>query len=215
MSREREMVRRRPASNARRSTGLKMHGANMLTGGRVVLTPVFAGAVALAAHMPACGRLAAAVFAIVALSDVLDGRLARRWGTANADGRTFDHLADITFILAALVTYARVSIVPWWVPAAVAGSFGFYVFDSWAHTSVGSRNLLGSRVGHAAGVLNYALIGVVVFNNTVGIGLLSPALLRKLCWLVPLYSVAAVVTRLAGRRAASQRPNVVVVRTTS
>jgi len=47
--------------------------------------------------------------------------------------------------------------------------------------------------------MNYTLIGVLTFNNSAGIGLLPPGVLTMLFWLVPLYSTAAVVTRLAAR----------------
>ena len=85
-----------------------------------------------------------------------------------------------------------------WVPASIAASFGFYVVDSWSRPTV-RGGLIGSRIGHAAGVLNYGLIGVLVCNNSAGIRLLSDSVLRPLFWLVPMYSALAVATRLAGR----------------
>ena len=180
----------------------RLHAANALTALRVLLTPVFAGALCWSGRALLVGILAGVVFAVVAASDVVDGRLARRWGSASAGGRTFDHLADIGFILTALVTYALLGIAPWWVPAAVAGSFAFYVFDSWSRASTVAPGLVGSQIGHVAGVLNYALVGVLVFNNTAGIHLLPEAVLSKLFWLVPIYSTLAVATRLVGRREA-------------
>lgn len=191
------------------------HAANALTALRVLLTPVFAGAVCWSDGAPAVGMLACVVFATVATSDVVDGRLARRWGSVSNGGRTFDHLADIGFILAALSTYAFLGIAPWWVPSAVGASFAFYLLDSWSRPSVGAPSLIGSRIGHAAGVLNYALIGVLVFNNSAGIGLLSPVILAKLFWLVPIYSSAAVVARVAGRWLAARREPLPVARVTA
>ena len=63
--------------------------------------------------------------------------------------------------------------------------------------------LVGSRVGHAAGVLNYALIGVVVTDRSTGLHLLPEALLHGLFCLVPVYSALAIATRLV---AAPGRP---------
>jgi len=181
------------------SPRVRRHGANALTSVRILLAPVFVGAVRLALHAPLVALAAPVVFVAAAASDVVDGRLARRWGSASNVGRTFDHLADIGFILTALFTYAELGIAPWWVPLAIAGSFAFYVLDSLARAPAGVPSLIGSRVGHAAGVLNYSLIGVLVFNNTAAIGWLSPDVLAKLFWLVPVYSSAAVATRLARR----------------
>ena len=176
---------------------LRAHAANALTALRVVLTPVFARLVYVG-DTTLAGVLAAAIFAAVAASDVWDGRIARHWHSASPAGRAFDHFADISFILVALATYAALGIAPWWVPASIAASFLFYVVDSWSRSAV-PGGLIGSRIGHAAGVLNYALIGVLVGNDTVGIHLLSDGVLRVLFWLVPLYSGLAVGARLATR----------------
>ena len=176
------------------------YAANTLTAARVACTPLFIIAVCSAEHARFAGVLAVAIFAGAAASDVWDGRLARRWASVSRAGRVFDHFADITFILAALSTYAVIGLAPWWVPAAIGGSFAFYVFDSWARTTSGAPSLIGSRIGHAAGVLNYSLIGVLVCNNSAGIGLLPASFLMKLFWLVPMYSSLAVIARLATRR---------------
>jgi phosphatidylglycerophosphate synthase len=174
--------------------------ANGMTAIRVLLAPAFVTMAIRADDAPLLGWLVGAIFVAVAASDVMDGRLARRWASTSNAGRTFDHLADITFILSAFGVYVVLGIAPWWVPAAIAASFAFYVLDSWSRPTLGPPSLIGSRIGHAAGVMNYTLIGVLTFNNSAGIGLLSPAVLAILFWLVPLYSTAAVLTRLAARR---------------
>jgi phosphatidylglycerophosphate synthase len=176
---------------------LRAHAANALTALRVVLTPVFARLVYVG-DTPRVGALAAAIFAVVAATDVWDGRIARRWDSASTVGRAFDHFADISFILVALGTYASLGLAPWWVPASIAASFLSYVVDSWSRSAV-PGGLIGSRIGHAAGVLNYALIGVLVGNDTAGIHLVSDGTLRLLFWLVPVYSGLAVGARLATR----------------
>jgi phosphatidylglycerophosphate synthase len=180
-----------------RRTGLL--AANLLTAVRVLLAPIFVTAVLRSSGTRWLGWLAGVIFVAVAASDVMDGRLARRWASTSNAGRTFDHLADITFILSALCAYTALGVAPWWVPAAIAGSFAFYALDSWSRPTLGPPSLIGSRIGHAAGVMNYSLIGILTFNNSAGIGLLSPAVLAILFWLVPLYSTAAVVTRVAAR----------------
>lgn len=177
---------------------LRPHFANALTATRVLLTPVFVALICAAPGRPVLGWLAVLVFAASAASDVIDGRLARRWGSASTGGRTFDHLADISFILAALWAYARLGLVPWWVPAAIASSFAFYVIDSWSRPTV-RGSLIGSRVGHVGGVCNYVLIGVLVCNDSAAIRALSDSTLHVLFCLVPIYSGLAIATRLSAR----------------
>jgi phosphatidylglycerophosphate synthase len=174
---------------------LRVQSANLLTGLRVVLTPAFVVAVWGGPQNRALGLAAAGLFVVIAASDVWDGRLARHYGNESNAGRVFDHLADIGFILSALSTYVLESLVPWWVPAAIGASFAFYVLDSWAHSGAGVRRLIGSRVGHLAGICNYSLVGILVFNHTAGIHLLPAEMLRWLFWLVPFYSAVAVISR--------------------
>ena len=71
---------------------LARHAANAVTALRIVLTPVFLWCV-LAARDGGSGWPAAAVFAVVALSDFVDGRIARRLGAAGAAGQMLDHRA--------------------------------------------------------------------------------------------------------------------------
>jgi len=181
---------------------LRPHAANALTAARAVLAPVFVVAVVRAPSLPAYGWAAVAIYAVAVLTDVWDGRVARRVGSANATGRAFDHFTDIGFILTALGADVAVGLVPWWVPASIATSFLFYVVDSWSRPLARS-GLVGSRVGHAAGVLNYALIGVVVTDRSTGLALLPDAMLHGLFCLVPVYSALAIATRLV---AAPGRP---------
>jgi CDP-diacylglycerol--glycerol-3-phosphate 3-phosphatidyltransferase len=149
-------------------------------------------------HPHLWGWFAGLLFAVAAGSDVLDGPLARRAGAASNAGRFFDHFADIGFILIALSTYVALGVAPWWVPASIALSFGFYVTDSLRRSSR-APSLIGSRLGHFGGIANYVLIGVLVFNHSAGIGWLPGWLMMMLFALVPIYSLGAMAARLASR----------------
>jgi phosphatidylglycerophosphate synthase len=178
-----------------------MHGGDLLTFGRLAVTLPFlyAFAAGLGGSTPA-GVLAGLMFAFAAASDYFDGKLARRAGMANERGRVWDSAADILFIEGALVTATVLGRVPWWVPASIAASFGWYVLDSWFLTRARpQRTLIGSRLGHLGGVCNYVLVGVLTYNDALGLRLLGDAFLRGLYLLVPIYSVAAIGARLIGR----------------
>lgn len=74
---------------------------NTLTISRVLLIPIF---VFLMIN-PSKGELIAAtvIFIIAALTDYLDGVLARRWGVVSDFGKLLDPLADKILVMAALV----------------------------------------------------------------------------------------------------------------
>jgi len=109
------------------------------------------------------------LFGMIAASDMLDGWIARRRHQASAFGRMLDHLCDVGFILAALGMFAWQGWVPWWLPAAITWAFGLYALRSWWLTAntIGPT-LIGSRLGHLGGVLNYGAVGLVTLDLRLG-----------------------------------------------
>jgi phosphatidylglycerophosphate synthase len=180
------------------SLRLARHAANAVSALRVALTPAFLWCV-WRAHRGGSGWAAVGVFAVAALSDFADGQVARRWGAASTVGRALDHGADIAFILSALTLYVWLGVAPWWVPASIAAAFGAYVADS-VRRSAPRPVLIGSRIGHLGGICNYVLVGVLAFNNTLGLEWLSPSVLRVLFALVPFYSAASIASRAFAAR---------------
>jgi len=171
------------------------HAADLLTGLRIVMIPILVGAAWMAAESRVAGLVAAFAFSVAAASDVWDGRVARRHGRASDAGRWFDHFADIGFLLVVLAAYVALGLAPWWVPASVGAAFGVYAVD----TRFGAPrpfSRVGSRIGHVGGVCNYVLVGVLVFNESVGLRLLPTWLMQALFLCVPLYSLAAIAVRL-------------------
>jgi phosphatidylglycerophosphate synthase len=169
----------------------RRHAANAVTAVRVLLLPVMLGSIATHQRI-----LAVLVFLVVAASDYFDGRIARHYGAESRAGRVFDHVADIAFILATLGLYVMLGVVPWWVPVSIGLSFAVYVSDSVLRSrGRGGAQLVGSRVGHLGGVLNYTLIGILVFDQTAGLQWIPPALMAVFFFLVPIYSGAAILTR--------------------
>lgn len=139
--------------------------------------------------------VAALLFAIIAASDIVDGRVARAAGTASHWGRIFDHGADIFFVLSTFAAYVSVGIAPWWVPTSIALAFLLYVVDAQSNgPPTGTRRLAG-RIGHVGGVCNYVIIGTLLGNETIGLHLLPPGLIHLILAAVPVYSLAAIVLR--------------------
>src|SRR5262245_27802005 len=117
--------------------------ANALTGARVLLALPFA--FLMTRDDARAAVLAALVLAAAIATDVLDGLVARRRGTATAGGRLFDHAADCLFVTVGLSAGAWRGALPWLLPVLVAGAFVQYVLDSrWLH---GPGALRPSKLG--------------------------------------------------------------------
>lgn len=117
----------------------------------------------------AYGLAALVLFALIAASDILDGWMARRRREASAFGRGLDHFCDVGFILAALSAFVWQGWVPWWLPAAIAWAFGLYVTRSWwLRAGTVGPTLIGSRLGHLGGILNYGVVGLIALDLCLG-----------------------------------------------
>jgi phosphatidylglycerophosphate synthase len=133
-----------------------MRAADALGIARLLAAVLFPGALA------AGGWLPLVLFGVAAATDFFDGVVARRGRGPTAHGAVLDNVADIAFVMAANGTAAVLHMVPWAVPLAIASSFGVYVLASATSTAThGTVRMARSSVGHAAGVLNYALAGLV------------------------------------------------------
>ena len=86
---------------------------NMLTVGRIFLIPLFVWM--LYDGDPWYSVLAASVFTIAAVTDVVDGFLARRWNMITVTGKLLDPMADKLIVAAALIMMVRLGRVPAWI----------------------------------------------------------------------------------------------------
>jgi CDP-diacylglycerol--glycerol-3-phosphate 3-phosphatidyltransferase len=86
---------------------------NMLTMGRIAVIPLFVWFTYDAD--PFYSFLAAGLFTLAAVTDVLDGFLARRWNMITVVGKLLDPLADKLIVMAAMVMMTRLGRIPAWV----------------------------------------------------------------------------------------------------
>ncbi len=94
--------------------------ANVLTGVRLVLVPVFLAALLTEGGSSAAWRLVAfGVFAVAAITDRLDGELARSRGLVTAFGTIADPIADKALTGAALIGLSVLGAVPWWITVTI------------------------------------------------------------------------------------------------
>ncbi len=92
---------------------------NMLTMGRIAVIPLFVWFTYDAD--PFYSLMAAAVFALASITDVVDGFLARRWNMITVTGKLLDPLADKLIVMAAMVMMARLGRIPAWVVIVLLG----------------------------------------------------------------------------------------------
>jgi phosphatidylglycerophosphate synthase len=164
--------------------------AHALTGSRVLLTAPFV--FLMSQEGAPFVILAALVLAAAVATDVLDGLVARRRGSATALGRVFDHAADCLFVTAGLAAGAVRGAFPWVLPVLVAAAFIQYVADSyWPR---GERGLRASTLGRWNGILYFApLVGDVLVRA--GLRALQPAV-TVLAWILVASTVISMGDRL-------------------
>ncbi len=154
---------------------MKQHLADLLTGSRIF------GSLLLAV-LPACSVPFYVVYGLCGLSDMLDGPIARRTGSAGAAGARLDTAADILFAAVSLGKLLPALQLPAWVLI-------------WAGTIAAIRFL-----GAAAGFLQYRKLVSIhsALNKAAGLLLfLFPLALRGIDPRISAAAVCAVATAAA------------------
>jgi len=165
-----------------------MTPANALTIARFALAPVF---LLLLLREEARSLWAASgVFALAAVTDTVDGWLARRSGTVTRIGRALDPVADKLLVALALLGLARLRVpgVAWWMVIVILGREVLVtVLRSWA-----SRRGIAvpvSRLGKAKTTLQMGFAAVALAVLCVR-ALMDP---RPASWLRPTEPLATLL----------------------
>jgi phosphatidylglycerophosphate synthase len=176
-----------------RHSGLIARTPNALTISRFGFAAAW---IVLAKVAPEAFPAFAALAVVAAITDFVDGRIARRIGVAHAAGGWLDSVADVTFILAALGCYASARELPWSIPLLIALSFGQYAFDSlWLHRADAP---VRSRLGHWGGIINYTLVLAMALTKPESV---ARPYVVEVVPIIELFYLAAIIERaLAYRR---------------
>jgi cardiolipin synthase (CMP-forming) len=131
---------------------------------------------------------ALAFFMLAAVSDGLDGYLAKRFGWTSQLGKTLDPLADKLLLVAVFIEGAWLDLIPWWLTAAVVArdvmiGLGALIYRLWfgplhGHPTVVSKVNTGAQLLYVMIVLlsgalqvsvplGLQLAAIVVFATTV------------------------------------------------
>jgi CDP-diacylglycerol--glycerol-3-phosphate 3-phosphatidyltransferase len=135
---------------------------NLITLLRILAVPVVV--VALLGETPHSDALAAVVFALAALSDGLDGYIARSRDSITDFGKLMDPLADKLLIVAALVTLVSLGRLPAWMAMVIiAREFAVTVLRAIA--AEGGVVISASWMGKVKTVLQIgAVFGLILFD---------------------------------------------------
>jgi len=104
---------------SRRWEGLLRHVPNAITVSRILLIPVFV--LVFLEPTPNRALAAAAIFGVAALTDAVDGYIARRWGQITQLGKLLDPIADKLLVLTALFLLVDQDMVEAWIAIVLAG----------------------------------------------------------------------------------------------
>ena len=154
-------------------------------------------------------RVALALFIAAAVSDSLDGYLAKRFGWTSALGRFLDPLADKLLLVTVFVASAWLGLIPWWLTAAVVArdvmiGLGALIYRLWFGPLYGRPTLLskvntGAQLFYVSLVMLYAALrwppgealvvcAFVTFATTVASGLHYILTFTRRAWVLPVRS---------------------------
>ena len=135
--------------------------ANSLSIFRLVVAPILAWTIL------SNRWLAASLLLILAiLSDIFDGRIARRKKQDSAFGGLLDHSCDAFLVAVLLFVLSKTHGIPLFLPLLVLGSFLQYVLDSKA---LSGHKLRTSFLGRSNGIAYYVLASICIFTEGLGI----------------------------------------------
>ena len=175
-----------------------------VSAGQVLFTLANALSAVRLACVPACAwailageaQLAAGAFVLAVVTDMADGPVARRRGEASALGGLIDHGVDALFCITAIAALAANGLAPTILPVLIAAAFLQYMADSRA---LAGRPLRASRLGRYNGIAYYALVGIPVARDGLGLAWPVDALVVGLGWLLAATTAASMWNRLRAR----------------
>jgi cardiolipin synthase len=115
-------------------------------------------------------RTALALFVAAAVSDGLDGYLAKRFNWTSELGKVLDPLADKLLLVTVFVESAWLGLIPWWLTAAVVArdvmiGLGALIFRLWFGPLRGRPTIL-SKINTA---LQLVYVMLVMLNAAAGV----------------------------------------------
>ena len=107
--------------------------------------------------------VAALLFTLAVISDVYDGKLARKYNQVSPVGGLLDHGTDALFVTVGVIALAYLNLVPFLLGILIPTAFIQYMLDSKA---LAGKSLRTSVLGKSNGVAYFALLGTGIGAHT-------------------------------------------------
>jgi CDP-diacylglycerol---glycerol-3-phosphate 3-phosphatidyltransferase len=92
---------------------------NGLTALRMLLVPVFAWVLLSHPHDDSWRWMAALIFVVASITDIVDGKVARKYGLVTRFGKLWDPIADKALTGMALVGLSIIGELAWWITIVI------------------------------------------------------------------------------------------------
>ena len=133
---------------------------NILTVFRILLVPFFI--FCLVGDFQNSKLYAAILFGIAAISDYLDGKIARKYGIITRFGTFMDPLADKILVLSALFTFVVLSYIPlWMVTIIIMRDFFITILRMFMERN--GITMVTSKIGKIKTAIQMMSINVILF----------------------------------------------------
>jgi phosphatidylglycerophosphate synthase len=166
--------------------------ANALSLARLAAAPLLVAALLAGRH-----PLSLVIFTLAVITDLADGRVARRRGQVSALGGVLDHGSDALFASAGLGALACRGEVPALLPVFVILAFLQYLIDS---RGIAGRPLRGSRLGRYNGIAYFVLLGTPIVRDALSLSQPGASLVCALGWALLASTLASMVSRAWAQR---------------
>ena len=137
--------------------------ANKITTLRIFLIPFFI--FFLYSHMEYGFLIAAIIFLICAVTDFVDGYIARKQNTVSIFGKVFDPIADKILVVSALIPLTEMNLLPAWVSIVlISREFvisGFRI----VHAQYGENVIAASWLGKIKTVMQDTFIVMIMLES--------------------------------------------------
>ena len=138
-----------------------MNLPNILTLCRILVTPLFI--ILLFYDHPYAKSWALFIFVVAMLTDIFDGYYARKHNLVTDYGRFLDPLADKVMVLSALISFAVMDVIPYWMVSLIIFRD---VFVTGLRMAMSSKNktMVTSKIAKIKTISHVLMIIFILFN---------------------------------------------------
>lgn len=169
---------------------------NLLGLFRIITTPLLVWLVAIGTPWGDLG--AAALLLIMAITDIVDGRIARKLKVVSALGVFLDTISDKIFVAGALIPMVERGILPGWIAALIIirefAVSGLRSYAAAAGTVIAARGWGKQKMIFTVMAIIWRLIDTAISQN---LAVFEPLRLLASVWPVPL-AIAIALTVISG-----------------